>query len=68
MYNNLNNLKKYAASQNNMTGSIAAIRECKSRHGKHENFEVFLNSTKFSEIFLESYRNASYSESYKILP
>ncbi len=36
-----------------MTGTICAIPECESRHGKHENFEVFLNSPKFSEIFLE---------------
>ncbi len=58
------------ASQNNMTRTICAIPECKckSRHAKFENFEVFLNSPKFSEIFLESFRSAYYSESSKILP
>ncbi len=45
--------KKYTASQNNMTGTICAIPEYKSRHGKHENFEVVLNSPKFSEIFIK---------------
>ncbi len=60
--------KKYAASLNNMTGAICAIPECKIRHGKHENFEVFLDSLNFSKIFLESFRSAYYSESSKILP
>ncbi len=51
-----------------MTGTICTIPECKSRHGKHENFEVFLNSPKFSEIFLESFQSAYYSESSNIVP
>ncbi len=41
--------------------------ECKSRHGKHENFEAFLNSPKFFKIFLESFRRSYYSKSSKIL-
>ncbi len=61
-------LKKYATSQNNMTGTICAIPECKSRHGKRENFEVFLNSVKFSKIFLKCFRSANHSEFSKILP
>ncbi len=61
-------LKKYAPSQNNMKGSICAIPECNSKHEKHVKFEIFLNSPKFSEIFLESFRSAYYSESSKILP
>ncbi len=59
--------KKYAASQDYMTDPICAILECKSRHGKHENFEVFLNSHKFSEIFLETFQSTYYSEFSKIL-
>ncbi len=43
-------LKKYAASRNSMTGTIP---ECKSRCGQSENFEVFLNSPKFSKTFLK---------------
>ncbi len=51
-----------------MTDSTCALPERKSRHGKHENFELFLNSPKFSEIFLESFQSAYYSESSEILP
>ncbi len=40
-----------------MAGTISSIPECKSRHGKHENFDVYLNSPKFSEIFLESFHS-----------
>ncbi len=38
--------KKYAVNQNNIAGTICAIPDCKSRHRKYENFEVFLNSPK----------------------
>ncbi len=49
-----------------MTGTICATPECKSSHGKHENFEVFLNSPKFSEVAITQNPPKFYTKSFEM--